>query len=155
MKVMLGGTFDSLHKGHTALLSAAFKLAGRGGKVIIGLSSDAFAARKTHLVHSYAVRKSDLEKWIASQNFSASYTIDALNDPFGSALETDFDILVVSYETCKTGELINQKRAETGRKPVLLYTIPCVLAGDGKPVSSTRICRGEITPSGESITILK
>ena len=39
----MGGTFDIIHKGHLTLLSNAFDVAD---KVIIGLTSDEFAAKK-------------------------------------------------------------------------------------------------------------
>lgn len=38
----IGGTFDCLHRGHLALLANARKIAAR---VVVGLNSDAFAAR--------------------------------------------------------------------------------------------------------------
>lgn len=150
MKVMVGGTFDPLHIGHQLLLSRAFMTAGKDGTVIIGLSSDKFAiSRKEHPVRPYEVRKSELESWIAKKEFQIPYIIEELNDSFGSAISADFDALIVSYETFPVGNIINQKRKEAGLQMVDLYQIQCVLAKDGKAVSSTRIYRGEINRYGE------
>jgi len=150
MKVMVGGTFDPLHIGHQLLLSRAFEIAGIEGTVIIGLSSDNFAIpRKQHRVRPYEIRKSELESWIAKKGFITPYAIEELNDSFGSAISADFDALIVSYETFSVGNVINQKRKEAGLKMVDLYQIQCVLAKDGKAVSSTRIYRGEINRYGE------
>ncbi|HJJ55294.1 MAG TPA: adenylyltransferase/cytidyltransferase family protein, partial [Methanocorpusculum sp.] len=63
MKVMVGGTFDMLHIGHKALLRQAFETAGTDGFVIIGLSSDEFAGRKQHPVHTFETRKKELMDW--------------------------------------------------------------------------------------------
>ncbi|MDO5844709.1 MAG: phosphopantetheine adenylyltransferase [Methanocorpusculum sp.] len=150
MKVMVGGTFDPLHIGHQLLLTRAFMTAGEGGHVVIGLSSDEFAAvRKEHPVRSYSVRFEELTKWIESKKFSAAYDIEPLFDKYGSALTQDFDALVVSYETFPVGNQINEKRKEMGRPMVDLYQISCVLAEDGKAVSSTRIYRKEIKSYGK------
>ena len=40
--VATGGTFDEIHDGHLALISKAFEV---GKKVIIGVTSDEFAAK--------------------------------------------------------------------------------------------------------------
>jgi len=150
MKVMVGGTFDPLHIGHQLLLKRAFDTAGINGYVIIGLTSDQFAVpRKQHRVRSFDVRKRELIEWIEKSGFSATYTIEPLNDQFGSALSIDFDALIVSYETFPVGNLINQMRKKAGLHMVDLYQIQCVLAKDGKAVSSTRIYRGEINRYGE------
>ncbi|HJJ99142.1 MAG TPA: phosphopantetheine adenylyltransferase [Methanocorpusculum sp.] len=151
MKVMVGGTFDPLHIGHQLLLLRAFTTAGNGGHVVIGLSADSFAARKQHRVREYAVRFAELREWIDSQNFMATYKIEPLYDQYGSALTQDFDVLVVSYETLPVGNEINRKRKERGKAMVDLYQIQCVLAEDGKAVSSTRIYRGEINRYGKPI----
>ncbi len=149
MKVMVGGTFDPLHIGHQLLLRRAFMTAGDGGFVIIGLSSDDFAGRKQHPVRSYEIRKKELEDWIVENRFPAKYSIEPLYDQFGSALTVDFDALIVSYETFPVGNIINQKRKEAKRSMVDLYQTQCVLAKDGRAVSSTRIYRGEVNRFGE------
>lgn len=151
MRVMVGGTFDPLHIGHQVLLTRAFMTAGIGGHVVIGLSSDEFASGKVHPVRSYEIRLNELVDWIESKNFKADYEIEPLFDRFGTALTQEFDALVVSYETFPVGNLINEKRKAAGKKMVDLYQISCVLADDGRAVSSTRIYRKEINRYGKPI----
>jgi pantetheine-phosphate adenylyltransferase len=151
MRVMVGGTFDPLHIGHQLLLRRAFETAGAGGHVVLGLSADQFAARKQHPVRPYAVRFAELTAWVDAGNFPATYEIEPLYDRFGSALSQDFDALVVSYETFPVGGEINRLRKERGHAMVDLYQIQCVLAEDGKAVSSTRIYRGEINRYGKPV----
>ncbi|HJJ91138.1 MAG TPA: phosphopantetheine adenylyltransferase [Methanocorpusculum sp.] len=151
MKVMIGGTFDPLHKGHQLLLQRAFMIAGNCGHVVIGLSADPFAAHKKHRVRKYAARWTELKEWIDKQNFSATYEIEPLYDHYGSALTQDFDALVVSCETFPIGNELNRKRKELGKAMVEIYQIPCVFAEDGKAISSTRIYRGEIDRYGKAI----
>ena len=75
MKVMVGGTFDPLHDGHKRLISRSFELAGRDGRVIIGLTTNAFARRKTHPVQEYERRKTRLEEFIRNRGFTAGYSL--------------------------------------------------------------------------------
>ena len=151
MNVMVGGTFDPLHVGHRVLLSRSFEIAGRDGVVTIGLTSDDFASKKSHPVRPYTVRKEELVAWITSMSFPAGFVVECLSDRFGSALNQDFEALVVSEETFPVAEEINRLRRENGRKKVDIYQIRCILADDGRIVSSTRIHRGEIDPNGHLI----
>lgn len=151
MKVMVGGTFDPLHDGHKRLITRSFELAGSEGSVIIGLTSDTFASKKSHPIKSYPVRKANLERFIHDKYFPASYTIEELNDRYGSALDAEFDALVVSEETLPIAKDINSLRKERGRRKVDIHQITCVLAEDGKWISSTRIYRGEIDEHGKML----
>ena len=148
MKVMVGGTFDPLHDGHKSLLSRSFELAGPRGHVVIGLTSDTFASRKTHPIRPFSQREADLDQYISSMGFSTTWTIEQLNDRYGSALDADFDAIIVSEETLPVAVEINKLRRRNGRKKVDIHQISCVLAEDGHWISSTRIYRGEIDVHG-------
>jgi len=152
MKVMVGGTFDPLHDGHRSLLSRSFALAGREGEVVIGLTTDQFASRKLHQIRPFDFRKKELIDFITNQNFTARWIIEPLNDQYGSALDADFDAIVVSEDTLPVAMEINGLRRERGRKKVDIHQITCVLAEDGRWISSTRIWRGEIDVHGRLIT---
>jgi pantetheine-phosphate adenylyltransferase len=145
---MVGGTFDPLHDGHKRLLSRSFELAGSGGHVVIGLTTDPFASRKTHPIRPFQKRRQDLEDFITGKKFPASWAIEPLTDKYGSALESDFDAIIVSEETLPVAVEINKLRKENKRKKVDIHQISCVLAEDGRWISSTRIYRGEIDAHG-------
>ena len=145
---MVGGTFDPLHDGHKRLISRSFELAGRDGRVIIGLTTNAFASRKSHPVQEYERRKTRLEEFIRDRGFTAGYLIEPLNDRYGSAIDEDFDALVVSEETLPIAHEINTLRRSKGKRKVDIHEISCVLAEDGRWISSTRIYRGEIDEHG-------
>ena len=145
---MVGGTFDPLHDGHKVLISRSFELAGPQGHVVIGLTTDSFASRKIHPIRPFEVRKSELEQYINSRNFPTPFIVEPLQDRFGSALDAEFDAIIVSEETLPVAVEINKLRREKGRKKVDIHQISCVLAEDGRWISSTRIYRGEIDIHG-------
>jgi pantetheine-phosphate adenylyltransferase len=148
---MVGGTFDPLHDGHKRLLARSFELAGPDGQVVIGLTTDAFASRKTHPIRPYEVRKTAVEEFIAEKKYPARWEIEPLSDQFGSAVDADFDAIVVSEETLPVAVEINRQRRGKKRPKVDIHQITCVLAEDGRWISSTRIWRGEIDGHGRLI----
>jgi pantetheine-phosphate adenylyltransferase len=148
MKVMVGGTFDPLHDGHKRLLERSFDLAGPDGYVAIGLTSDSFASRKNHPIRPFTERSEDLERFLSRTIKSTRWAIEPLNDRYGSAIDADFDALIVSEETLPVAVKINTLRKEKGKKKVDIHQISCVLAEDGRWISSTRIYRREIDVHG-------
>ena len=134
-KVVLGGTFDVLHKGHEALLKKAFSF----GRVTIGLASDKMARKlKKRKVNLFKDRKLVLEKFIR-KNFSKGFRIIKIEDKFGPTLEKDFDYIVVSPETYPKAVLINGKRKRLKKKPIKIVKIKFVLGKDRKPISATNL----------------
>jgi len=145
---MVGGTFDPLHDGHKRLLDRSFSIAGPDGMVVIGLTTDTFASRKVHPIRPFDVRRQELEQYIRTGNHAAPWQVEPLNDRYGSAVTADFDAIVVSEETLPVAVEINRLRKEQKMKKVDIHQISCVLADDGRWISSTRIYRGEIDVHG-------
>ena len=133
-----GGTFDIIHRGHRALLSSALD---NFDHVIIGLTTDGFAARRSKApLNPYPVRLENLRSIIRSEFPDSSCEICPLEDVFGPAvLRESVDALVVSEETANQGEVLNRMRAEKGLDPVRVVIVPIVHAADGTPISTTSI----------------
>lgn len=133
-----GGTFDIIHRGHRTLLSAAL---GNFDHVIIGLTTDGFAARRGKVpLNPYPVRLENLRGIIGSEFPDSSCEICPLEDVFGPAVLRDaIDALVVSEDTANQGEVLNRLRAEKGLDPVRVVVVPMVHAADGTPISTTNI----------------
>jgi pantetheine-phosphate adenylyltransferase len=148
--VATGGTFDEIHVGHIALLTKAFQV---GTKVIIGVSSDKFAAkRRKKLNHNFEARVANLKKTIKKEFGNVNYEIAKLDGDFGPAVTTgDVEALVASAETQSKGRLLNEMRAKRGLQPVKVIAVELAKAEDGSTISSTRIRAGEIDRQGRSL----
>ncbi len=145
MRVAVGGTFQPLHDGHKALLRKAYELSKN---VDIGLTSDEMARKsRVRPVKSYREREEALRGWIKKE-IGVEPRIFKINDPYGPTLNEDYDYIVVSPETYPAALKINELRKARGKKPIKVYRVECVLAEDGKPISSTRVAKGEIDVHG-------
>lgn len=144
-RVIIGGTFGFLHKGHQALISKAFAI---GDHVYIGLTTDLYVRRKKHSksLPSYPERRTALESF--AKRFGKPFEIKPLNDRFGPSVTGSFDAIVVSNETMPAAMEINEMRRRRGLRPLRIARIGHSLAKDAKPISTLRIINGEIDREG-------
>ena len=150
-KVAVAGTFDIIHKGHEKLISTAFEV---GEFVLIGLTTDEYAnlVHKDHNVSCYSERRESLENYLKERNLENRSSIIPLNEPYGPAInDTSIEGIIVSCESIKNANKINDFRCKKGLKPLQIFTIELELAEDGKPISTTRIKKGQIDVDGKSI----
>jgi pantetheine-phosphate adenylyltransferase len=159
MRVVLGGTFDPLHKGHRALFDRAFGIAS-GGHIIIGLTSDSMASdSRKRAVRSYSERKNDLEKYLKElvEEFPGTeFEIKEINEVYNKAItqERDADVLIVSEGRKHVAEQTNKQRIKNGKLPFKLEVVKYVLAEDGLPIKATRISSGEIDSEGKLLGLV-
>ena len=143
---IVGGTFDIIHKGHVALFCTAFDIART---VIIGLTSDEFAASHGKKPQGYDMRHGKLEKYIESNHPTRKYEIHKLDDNYGPiALGSQVDVLVLSDETKSKAIELNLKRKKLGVAQVDVIIVPMVLAEDKSRISNTRMRLGIIDSKG-------
>lgn len=148
---VLGGTFDHLHAGHRALLTAGFAYADRVG---IGITTDEVLrqwATKKGTVEPFSIRKSRLERWLRATFPRRSWWLIPLRDRWGAVLEPTTEALIVSEETLRVAEEANRRRRRRGLRPLALGIVHPVLAEDLLPISSTRIRLGEIDSEGRRL----
>jgi pantetheine-phosphate adenylyltransferase len=154
-RAVLGGTFDHLHAGHRALLTAAFE---RAEVVGIGLTTEAFLAgrpRKLGRVAPYAERERELRRTLERLFPRRAYQILPLKDRWGTLLEPSTGMLVASPETLPVGREANRRRRARGLPPVRLVEVATVLGEDLLPISSTRIRGGLIDGEGHRLRPLQ
>ncbi|HID15622.1 MAG TPA: pantetheine-phosphate adenylyltransferase [Candidatus Atribacteria bacterium] len=140
--VAVGGTFDSLHEGHKLLLKTCFKV---GKKVLIGLTSDSLAKRKSHYVPSFIQRKKEIESFLRKLGVLDRAKIIMLEDAYGPTISDDkICTIVVSEETFIRALEINRIRRSRGLPPLRIVTVELVKDKDLRPISSAKIRRREV-----------
>jgi cytidyltransferase-like protein len=147
--VALGGTFDVFHKGHERFLSAAFKLSQR---VIIGITSDQLVKTlgKSHPVEPYSTRVQNVRQFLSIHKWTKRGEIHRLDDPFGPAvIRKSLGAVIVTPDTLSSGRELNDARREDGLNELQIQIVPFTLARDGRPISSTRVRKGEIDGRGK------
>jgi inosine/xanthosine triphosphatase len=160
MRIVLGGTFDKLHKGHKALFQRAFELVGQG-HIIVGLTSDVMAQmNRERMVRPYDERKLELQKYLKpliNGTPNTSYEIIEIDEVFNKAITQDIiaDVLVLSEGRKLVGEQTNEHRKKHGKSELKLEVVPYVMAQDGLPIKATRVNNGEVDLDGNLLGTVK
>lgn len=147
--IVLGGTFDGLHKGHVYFLTQAFEA---GADITIGLTSDRYIKRYKQdkgPISPYSKRYQKLTSWLRKSGYAAQAAIVPLHDRFGVAVSADdVDAIAVTPDNWHVAAEINTLRNDRGLPLLAIINISLVSAQDSFPISSTRIRNGEIDKNG-------
>lgn len=116
--------------------------------MLVGVTTDNFArSLKDHDIEPFEKRREVVRRFLESKG--VKYYIFPIDDPYGPCLDSEeIDVIVVSEETAPRAEEINRLRGERGLRPLEVVVVDMLPAEDGKPISSTRIRRGEIDREG-------
>lgn len=158
--VVIGGTFDHLHKGHKDFVRFALL---HSSKVIIGLTSDEYIKKISNLplrseasksqisnLEGYEERKASLEKFLRDEKAANSASIIKIDDVYGITIsDREIDALIVVDKTLGGAQKINIKRKKLGLAPLRVVVAPSVKADDGNLISSSAIRNGEINREGK------
>ncbi|MDR1404249.1 MAG: inosine/xanthosine triphosphatase [Candidatus Methanoplasma sp.] len=144
MRSVVAGTFNVLHEGHKQLIQKAFET---GDEVIVGITSDEMASRSRDETIALGIRMKELKSFLRSMD--KPWEVVEIEDIYGPKEKIDTaDILVVSEETEKNGELLNSERASRGIKPLEVIKVPILRAYDDQKISSTGIMNGSYSRNG-------
>lgn len=144
-----GGTFDHFHKGHRTFLQEAVTHCQR---LIIGITSDEFTSDKQYRpLESLQKRVAALNNFIKKQNLTKRVEIVSISTIYGPTIEKDFpcDVLIVSKNTEKRANDINDKRTKRKLHKLPIIVCPMIHALDGSIISSTNIRLGIINREGD------
>jgi pantetheine-phosphate adenylyltransferase len=124
--------------------------------VAFGLTTDQMLSYKSDrkLIQKYDERLSELEKFIQSEFDIERASIFPIETTEGGADKMkDLDALIVSDEigVVQNAFDINQLRIDNDLRRFHIIVIPRVRTKDGRPLSSSRIRRGEIFHEDELI----
>jgi cytidyltransferase-like protein len=150
--VILGGTFDHLHKGHKALIDKALAI---GKKVTIGIATEKLYKDKflSETIEPFNVRKKNITDYInyhLNNDRAKMVKIISFSEFTGGVdKQPDIDAIVVSNKTFLNAIKINELRKKNQLKPLMIVIVEDVLAEDGKLISSERIRAGEINRNGD------
>lgn len=130
--VAVGGTFDHMHDGHKILLSMASFLTSK--TLIVGITGPKLLVNKKYkeYLESYHVREATVKSFItkiSSETIALDcYMIEDVCGPTGFIKE--IDALIVSAESAKGGDFVNNFRKEKEFPPLKIIKIE-VIGGQG------------------------
>jgi phosphopantetheine adenylyltransferase len=134
--VGLGGTFDRLHIGHRMLLTAAAFLATK--TLLLAVSQQVANKYRSDLIQPFPDRAAAVVRFVYKVNPNLSVSCEPLHDVAGSAATCpSIDLLVLSEETIKGGDYVNEMRKANGLNVLHYAAINLVTMPNGEPLNAT------------------
>jgi predicted metal-dependent HD superfamily phosphohydrolase/phosphopantetheine adenylyltransferase len=122
--VALGGSFDHMHLGHNLLLSTAALNAENN--LLVGITSDRMLSKKGENICSqpFQIREQNVRDYLLKIGYEGIIKIQQIDDSLGTTSEdANINALVITEETLKGAEIINQRRKENNlEKLSLIYS---------------------------------
>ncbi|XP_011864166.1 PREDICTED: bifunctional coenzyme A synthase [Vollenhovia emeryi] len=122
--VVLGGTFDRLHNGHKILLSeAALHCTER---LTVGVTDTNMISGKVlwELIQPCAQRITEVKGFLEDVDSSITHNVVPINDMYGPTKEDPtLEMLVVSEETKRGGEKVNELRLQKNLSELDVHTV--------------------------------
>lgn len=146
----LGGTFDHLHIGHTALISEAFL---KADFVSIGVSTQSLKHKKElkNAIQDFDTRRAAVLHFLEKNNWHRRASLFPIDDIYGpTTTDESINMLIVTKQTLPNAHKINRIRKECGLPLCKIIVIPYVKDGHNKIISATRIRAGEIDTDGHN-----
>jgi pantetheine-phosphate adenylyltransferase len=149
-KVVLGGTFDRLHKGHQALLDRATDV---GKEIVVGITSDQFVKDKalSQLILPYSVRANEVEEYLQKNNHGNKFRTLKIDSLFGDTLEDhEYEAIIVSQQTLSGALKVNEERKKLNLTSLNVEVVEMVVDEVNEHISSTKIRQGKINRLGNN-----
>jgi len=154
--VVIGGTFDRIHNGHKLLLATALLLADE--KITVGVADGELLKNKilSELIEPVDERISNIQQLIELYKPGLNHKVVSITDPCGpSGTDDDLQLLVVSQETHKGGDVVNKKRCENNLLPLEVFIIDLIEEDeDITDLSSSLNSEGKLSSSAERVRSL-
>lgn len=148
--VILGGTFDKLHKGHLKILKLASKISN---EIKIGLVKNKMINNKflSKDIENFYSREKNIKNFFKRiKNKELKIEIIPLSDPYGPSLNLkEITDIIVTEETLPRAIFINKVRKSKGLNKLRIHKIKLVLSEDLRIIRSSRIRAKEINKNGE------
>ncbi|KAH8339193.1 hypothetical protein KR074_006668, partial [Drosophila pseudoananassae] len=125
--VVLGGTFDRIHVGHKIFLTQAVLRSRK--RLVVGVTTAAMTKGKTlpDLILPVEERIERLREFLTDIDNTLHYEIVPIDDPFGpTQTDPDLDMIVVSAETLRGGQKVNEIRKARQLRNLEIFVIDIV-----------------------------